>query len=144
MNHRAFTLIELLAVLVILGVVTALGLGGLAAADTSSKRQSFDSALRDLDAKARLLARMHGAVVVEFEEAQIHVRERTSLATRWNLPIPDDAQVLAHSLDGSQLQSVLIDAAGRTMDVRITRHWGDLSRHWSLEGFTGTWTRENP
>jgi prepilin-type N-terminal cleavage/methylation domain-containing protein len=144
MNHRAFTLIELLAVLVILGVVTALGLGGLAAADSTSKRQSLDSALRDLDAKARLIARMRGAVIFEFDDTQIRVRERNSSETQWILPIPGDAQVLAHSLDGSQVQSILIDAAGRSMDVRITRRWGDLSRHWSLEGLTGRWSQENP
>ena len=63
-RERAFTLLELLLVVVLLGAIVVVVAPHLAAADATGMRLRFERELRDLDTRARVQARTGGSVTL--------------------------------------------------------------------------------
>lgn len=138
----AFTLLEVLATVALLGLVMATCLAGLGGVlDGASQREAVAMA-RDADARARIAARSLGAVRVAAVDDGRAIEVRTAggeALVRRELPHGFAARFVAE--DGSALAVVSVDAAGRSVDhvVRIDGPRG--GRAVRVAGLTG-WTRE--
>lgn len=131
-GRRSFTLIELLAVIVLLSLAAGIGAGHLSNATESANQRAVLASVLDLDARARLLARRSGPVcLVLTEELDTQTamltggaetdfpgwRDDQAPIARVTISPPLQLELLHES--GQVLENIDFDALGRSIDYRI-------------------------
>ncbi len=147
---RGFTLIEMLAVVVLLGLIASVGVVSLARADGASAMQSARWGLMNLDALARIAARTQGSAVVirtlddgSRLAANLAVAHEGAWSASLDLPhgtvirFPGGQETWSQPLDG-----LYIGRTGRSADatIEIAGQSGQSER-WLLHGWTGQFSR---
>lgn len=141
-DRRALTLIEALAVVVLIGIVTAAVGVGLGQRSADAELRSFAARCNELDARARLLAPTIGKGVlrleVDAERGIVMVRhEREPILV---LEVPHGVR-LALLVGEIEHTFVVIDRAGRSPDYELRLGVADQSHRWRIHGLTGAWQR---
>lgn len=145
-HNHAFTLIETLAVVMLIGLA-AIVMTTMLAGSTESTR--LDDAVRrflDLDSRARLLAHQESDVVLKIQDnaCVIVVDDETSQqdpdpVMEWSHGA--QVQVKIESADAGPIDSIAYDRSGRSADFDVVVFAGDLRREFSIAGLTG-WVEE--
>ena len=141
-HFHAFTLIETLAVVMLIGLA-AIVMTTMLAGTTESTR--LDDAVRrflDLDARARLLAHQESGVVLQVkDEACLIVVDAEGIE-----PDPDPVMQCSHgaqvqlkieTADAGVVDSITYDRGGRSVDFDVVISVGELRRSVSIAGLTG-------
>lgn len=139
MKRRAFTLIETLAVVTLIGLAAVL-LSPLLLGVAGSSR--IDNAMRralDLDARARLVAQGdRGAVIVIGDNTWtllIDNKWKSETIAEWNHGAMTEINVSTG--EGEMLNRIVYDAAGRSVDLNISVGHGALNQKTQIAGLTG-------
>ena len=132
-----FTLIEVLAVIVIISLVAGVCTVALASTAQSARLNAAAARWRDLDAHARLFARTVGPVTMSLNESatavRLHRRGSQELASELRLPPGARGRLRA---DQSS-DSVLFDSFGRSVDYEVEMYTDDRLLKWRVLGMTG-------
>ncbi len=143
-GRSAFTLIEVMAVIVIVSMVAGVATVGLAAASDSARLRATAAQWRDLDARARLLGRSLGPVVMSFDDQRnavtLHSVESNELLTTVVLP----AEVCGRLRVDPPTQSIVFDRLGRSVDYDVEVRTAQRVIHWRVWGLTGLITELKP
>lgn len=142
--HSAFTLIEVLAVIVIISMVAGVATIGLAAASESARLRAAAAQWRDLDARARLFSRSLGPVVMS-------VGDQSNAVTLQSVESNEllTAVVLSDGVWGRfgadpPTESVVFDRLGRSVDYDVEVRTAQRVIHWRVWGLTGLFTERKP
>ncbi len=132
-----FTLIELLAVIVIVTLATGIVTVGLASAKTSAQLRGAVAQWRTLDARARTLSRALGPVTMRYEKEpqrlQLARVESDELLAKIQLPKKVHADLVTeHPTD-----TIVFDRLGRTPDYDVQMMIDDRVVAWHVCGLTG-------
>lgn len=146
---NGFTVLELLAVLSLVSLVMVLGAARLGVASDEARFSLAVSDLCDLDARARLLSRTGGAVLLSMASEKNRVtltraRDGAVLdvrALREGAVLRLSAVTYAGGA-GGELSSLFYDCAGRSADVRVELTQGERRVALLLCGLTGQIRRE--
>ena len=137
MRFRGFTLIEVLAVIVILSIVAGVATVGLASATDSARLAGAISQWRDLDARARLFSRTTGPVVMNLNRDHTMVRlfvvESGELLSQVVLP----PEVTGHFRTDQPTDAIVIDRTGGSPDYEVQVKTVDSIVRWYVYGLTG-------
>lgn len=134
-----FTLLEVLAVVALLSMVTAALTVHLASVSESARFRAAEARLLDLDARARLLARSATTVLLAVADGG---RALTLSEVRTGAPLArvDLDEGASVTLEVEPNQSwVLIDRLGRSVDYELELQSGEQKSRWSIAGGSG-WT----
>ena len=136
-GRSAFTLIEVLAVIVIVSMVAGLATFGLAAASDSARLRAAAAQWRDLDARARLFSRSLGPVVMSFEDPSnavtlysVESNERLTAVV-----LPDG--VWGRLRVDPPTESIVFDRLGRSVDYDVEVRTAQRLIQWRVFGLTG-------
>ncbi|MCC6909705.1 MAG: hypothetical protein IT430_17350 [Phycisphaerales bacterium] len=138
-------MIEMLAVVVLLGLISSVAVVSLAGADETGAFQAARWGIVNFDAQARLAARTEGdAVVIRLLDGArlaAHVTPTSDGGWSASLDLPGSTFIRffeAASTRGRVLDGLLIDRTGRSADVtvQISNHSG-RSKRWFIHGLTG-------
>ncbi len=134
-----FTLIEVLAVIVLLGAVSVLTLSGLSRADDQARLQRLASALQQLDRLARIECGTHGSLQLIVDEVDRHflVRDIDSETALQQEELPDGAVIAMHDRKNNPLEVIDVSRSGRSVDYVVHITLGGHERGWSIAGLTG-------
>ena len=145
-SQRAFTLVEMLAMVVLLGLISSVAVVSLAGADETGVFQSARWGIVNLDAQARLAARTEGdAVVIRLldDGARVSAHMTPTSEGGWSASFDCPRSVFirffeAASSRGHALDGLLIDRSGRSADVavKISNEAG-RSERLLIHGLTG-------
>lgn len=148
--ERAFTLIEMLAVVVLLGLISSVAVVSLVRADDAGSLQSARWGFANLNAQARLAARTEGSAIVisATDNGSRIVANSTSLPEGgWSASFDLPRATFIRFFDGQgtgsrSLDALYVDRAGRSADATIEIVRGSKeSERWELCGLTGQFTR---
>ena len=134
---RAFTLIELLAVIVIVTLTTGIVTVGLVSANTGAQLQATVSQWRDLDARARTLGRALGPVTMRYQVqrplVQLSLLDSGERLAEITLP----RKVSARLATDRPTDTIVFDRLGRTLDYDVTLTLENRITAWHVCGLTG-------
>lgn len=141
---RGYTVLELLAVIVIMALAAGFMLPSLASADDSAQCKAIAAKLRDLDHKARLLARSEGRVDLMFDDDRraFILREHDSSQQLMSVAVERDA-TLELTTDSTD-QIVVFDRTGRSADYAFAVTSGAHRAAFRVTGATGLLTEGVP
>lgn len=143
--HRdAFTLVEMLAVVVLLGLAASLGAVGLASADSHARFERAVAIALDADAQARLLARGGAPVrmVLEPDERGSDILIVKSDSRVRELSLPHGVHVAwIDPESGALLSEIRYDTLGQSPEYLLRASDGDRTQVWRITGLTG-WAEE--
>ncbi len=142
MIARAFTLLEVLAVVVILSLTMALVAVGVASADEAASIRAFTSAAVDLDRRARLWAPAGSAMELHLQTNCLRLVNRSTGEQVSALHIPGRVSVQLLTMDDEPLDTIVFDRSGCTQDYRLLAAKGERSHAMSIAGLTG-WVQES-
>ncbi len=147
---HGFTLIEMLAVVALLGLIASVAVVALARADRGGAMQSARWGLMNLDAQARIAARTQGcAAIIRVLDDGSRLAANLAIAPEgaWSasLALPHGTAIRfigGQETGGPSLDGLYIDRAGRSADatIEIAGQSGQ-SEQWLLHGLTGRFTR---
>jgi prepilin-type N-terminal cleavage/methylation domain-containing protein len=140
--ERAFTLLEVLAVIVLIAVATAAVATGFSGAVGMARLRQSAATMQDLDRKARLAAITEGAVrllVDNSEPAQATVWRLGAHESLFRATFPPGVAVRLSDASGAPLDGVWFDSRGRSLDYAVTCSLGSAGFGWTVAGLTG-WT----
>ena len=129
---RAFTLLEVLIVVVLLALAAALGAHAMLGAGEVASWKSAEAALREFDARARMLARRDGGVVIGQDAAKESLVARANGAPVVALVLPQRARAFVEG--GRPLP---IDRLGRSGDATYRIEIDGFIRRVRVAGLTG-------
>lgn len=145
---RGFTLLELLAALALISMVSALGLSRVSLFTTRARLDAFVSEFRAFDAHARLRARTAGPVRVAydpikrvFEATDLETGERTSrlgIADEFHVVFTIDDPSRSPLSQEAHATSYRIDREGRSLDAEIVVTLQDQTKRIAVDGLLGT------
>lgn len=149
-SRCGFTLIEMLAVVVLLGLITSVAVVSLAGADETGAFQAAQWSIVNLDAQARLAARTEGDVVVirlldDGASVAAHVTPTSEGGWSASFDCPRSVFIRFFEGEGGQeVDGILIDRTGRSADVtvQISNESGRAER-WFIHGLTGEIRRDD-
>lgn len=134
--RRAFTLIELLAVVVILSITAGMGLIALSNVHGEARLERIGLAWRELDARSRTIARQgRSSPMLEIESAVIQAEN----LGEWGLvaiAIPDGVQAQCE-VAGLRATRVLFDTRGCSPDYTLSLTSEARRKAWRVSGETG-------
>ncbi len=134
---RALTLIELLAVIVIMSLVAGLATTGLAAASDQARLRAAAADWRTLDAHARLLARSGEPVVMivdeDAREGRLQAVKSGERLASLVLPPGVDVDVSGEPDEGP----VTFERSGRSRDYAVALLVDGRQVGWQVYGLTG-------
>ena len=141
MRRRGYTLIEVLAVVAILGLVAVAVSPSLARALVTDPVARAARLVRDADRAARQQAAGGGAVLV--------IRDGRLLTTVANevistLTLPNTVSVAWSTDSGAPVESLSLDRGGRSIDVFIDIRSPTLTKRFHILGLTGAWLALEP
>lgn len=143
--RAAFTLIELLAVIVIVSLTIGLVTISLAATGERAYLRATVAQWRDLDARARAFARSLGSITMRLDQGshavQLHRDQSGELLTTVHLP-----QDLSATLGSEEpSHTIIFDRLGRSpdYDVKLLAK-NNRTIHWHVCGLTGWITEGQP
>ncbi len=149
-SRRGFTLIEMLAVVVLLGLISSVAVVSLARADDAGAFQSARWGFANLNAQTRLAAQSEGcAMVIRSADdgarlaADAVPTSREGWSASFELPCATTIRLYeARGSGGRFLDGLFIDRTGRSLDamVQIAGESG-RSERWFIHGLTGQLTR---
>ncbi len=135
--RRAFTLIELLAVIVIVSLVAGIATVGLASASESAQLHAAAAEWRDLDGRARLFGRSLGPVVMSLnskrDAVMLHVTDSKELLSEVTLPDGASGQIQTRTPS----KMIAFDRLGRSVDYDVELRTGEHLIRWRVYGLTG-------
>lgn len=135
--RSAFTLIETLAVIVIVSLVTGIATVGLAAASDSARLRGAAAHWRDLDARARLFSRSLGPIVMSVDNQRnavtLHSVGSNERLTAVLLPDGVWGRVGANP----PTESIVFDRLGRSVDYDVEVRTAQRVIQWRVWGLTG-------
>ena len=133
----AFTLIELLAVIVIVSLVAGIATVGLASASESAQLHAAAAEWRDLDGRARLFGRSLGPVAMslnsERSAVMLHVTDSKELLSEVTLPDGTSGQIQTRTPN----KTIAFDRLGRSVDYDVELRTGERVIQWRVYGLTG-------
>lgn len=139
MHVRGYTLIELLAVVVILGLAAGLGIPPLARMASGNPLERACQTMNAGDRRARQLALGNGLEVDLLAEG---LRSR-SAAIAHEAMIASGGVLTWSTLDGRQLQRLVIDHRGHSKDLLVEITIGQQQRKYLVSGISGEWAEQN-
>ncbi|MCC6910353.1 MAG: prepilin-type N-terminal cleavage/methylation domain-containing protein [Phycisphaerales bacterium] len=148
-SHGGFTLVEMLAVVMLLGLVSSVAVVSLAGADETGALQSARWGFVNLDAQARLAARTDGAaVVIRLLDGGARAVASVTPASEgaWSASFDCPRSTLARFFErdgGQELDGIIIDRTGRSADVSVQVFSASgRSERWFIHGLTGEISRD--
>lgn len=145
-TRRALTLLELLAILMILSISAGAVIIRLGPVQENVVLQSAAHALQDLDGRARLLAARGERVAMELDSERSRVRliaiDSGEMLSREALPA--GTSIRARAADTSDVVEVVFDRSGRSLDYRMMIQRGERTISWRVRGATGSIVQEEP
>lgn len=142
-RDRGLTLVEMLAVIVIVSLVAGVAAVGLAASSETAQLQAIGAEWRDLDGRARLFARSLGPVVMtmhgEGTVVRLDVRETGELLSEIALPAVVSGRIDTDMSD----DSIVFDRLGRSVDYEVTLQGAERVIRWRVCGLTGLIVKGN-
>lgn len=141
---QGLTLLELLAVLVLLALTFSVAGVRLAATSAHAQLQAAASRLRDLDAYTRLLARSGEPAFLQLDGAEHFVRVQAIRSTELlaGAAIPEGVSVEIRTSSGDE--AITFDRLGRSPDYRVAMNAGETTLRWHVYGLTGYVRRDEP
>ncbi|HMN96846.1 MAG TPA: hypothetical protein PKC43_10210 [Phycisphaerales bacterium] len=143
MATRGLTIIELLLATMVLSVAVALAAASAARSTGGDPVRRAAALARDLDARARLLARHEGELMILVESAHRRVvardRHGSLLLT---IDLPDSIECELRSVAGDA--GLLLDSRGQSMDAVLRLVGVDRSLSLRVLGLSGQWIEEGP
>ncbi len=131
------TLVEVLAVVLILSLAAGLATFSLAASSEAARLHAAISQWRDLDARARLHGRIREAVTMSLNDegtaVRLHAIGSPEPLALVELPAGFTGQVRADP-DGD---SVTFDRRGRSADYQVELIVGNRTMRWQVLGISG-------
>jgi type II secretory pathway pseudopilin PulG len=145
-RERAFTLLELLLVVVLLAGIVVVVAPHLAAADATGLRLRFERELRDLDTRARIQARTGGPVTIgATSDGMAVVLLRAPSGDRLGaVEIPVGTRVVFHERSAQRPGPVRFDAAGLCDDYEVAILTDGATKRRLVSGLTGFSTEKTP
>ncbi len=147
---HGFTLVEMLAVVVLLSLIASVAAVSLARSDRGGAMQSARWGLMNLDAQARIAARTEGCgVIIRSVQngSRLVADVQSAAADRWSSSVVLPTGVRIAFFDGQvgrgeAAAALLIDRTGRSADrtIGISIESGP-SEQWLLCGLTGQFSR---
>lgn len=136
--NSAFTLIELLAVIIIISLVAGVSSVGLVAGSRQANILAAASDLKNLDAHARIAALTSGTMDLtlksELDVATLQTREGRVELARVTLPVDCRIELL---IDKQPRTVVDFDALGRSADYNLEIGLEEHRIFWAVCGLTG-------
>lgn len=140
-SSLAFTLVELLAVLVVLGMAVSVAAVGLSSRSIEAELSDAVSSIASLDTSARVLGRKGHVTELRYDDTG----GRLQLIDR----CCDDAIAIERGLSakisleaweqptGTPIRSVVVDRRGQSVDYQVRVSSGELSMALTFAGLTG-------
>jgi prepilin-type N-terminal cleavage/methylation domain-containing protein len=148
--RAGFTIIEVLAVVMILALVSGVVSVRISAANRTAERQASASMIRELDAHARLLAQQGQSIVLSVHDDGTHLElrrvfETEAIATRL-LPSPFTLTVRSFSQPSENVHAIAYDTCGCCGDYLITiaDPTSSDSHTLALYGISGQFVAQDP
>lgn len=149
-HAHGLTLIELLAVLVVLGLTVSIAAVGLYSRASEAKLSDATSTLASLDTSARVLARNGHLVELQFDPSARSIELvdlccESSISVERRLPGGLTLEIW-HMPQGIPTDRIRIDSRGQSDDYRVRISVQDQSSSIMFAGLTGWYeiTRSNP
>ena len=136
-RRLGLTLLELLAVIVVISLVISVAGVRLAATGTRARLHAVTARLRDLDAHARLVARSGEPAVLRLDVTQRLVRVHTIPANESLSIVQLPQEISAEIMTSSDQEAIVFDRLGHSQDYRVSLRAGDTVLRWEVYGLTG-------
>lgn len=134
--HRAFTLIELLTVVVILSMTAGMGLVAISNVHDEATLERIGFEWRELDARSRIVARqVRSRPVLTIEDGIIEA-EGVGESALVAIPVPDDVEA-QFEVDGLADDRVSFDARGCSPDYTFSLRSAERRKAWRTSGESG-------
>ena len=141
MRRRGYTLIEVLAVVAILGLVAVAVSPSLARAVVTDPVARAARLVRDADRAARQQAAGCGAVMSMRDGRLLTTVANEVIST---LTLPNTVSVAWSTDSGTPVESLSLDRGGRSIDVFIDIRSPTLTKRFRILGLTGAWLALEP
>lgn len=140
---RSFTLIETLAVIVVLSLIAGTAIVQLSAVNDGMLIESIASQIRDLDAKARLLSRTGEACQLSFnaDSHSLILHGSSSAEAIASVHWPQHLRVEMQT-DTDVATVIEFDRFGRSIDYTILLATDASVRTWRVAGLAGYFTAQ--
>lgn len=148
-RRRGLTLIELLAVVVILSMVAGVATVGLAGTSDAAQMQAAVAGWKDLDARARITARSLGPVTlaIDAEGTRLVVRASgggggggSERLAEYQFP----RGATGHMEGEGPIDRIEFDRQGRSIDYEVAVALADRVERFSVRGLTGAVMEAKP
>ena len=135
--RRGFTLLEVLAVVILFSLVASVLTVHLAAASESATFRAAASRLRDMDARARLFARTSGPLVLSLQDQgrSLLLSQVDTGASLLRVDLGEGAAVEIET--DPPRRWILFDRSGRSVDYELALASGEREARWQVAGTTG-------
>jgi competence protein ComGC len=135
---RALTLIELLAMIVIISMAAGVVMVNLSSMSDSAAFRAGAAAVRDLDARGRLSGRTGApaALMATMEHDGLILRSQAPGEAIGHASMPSGMTVHLRTVDSGDM-SIRFDAFGRSADYDIILRRGERLVIWRIAGLTG-------
>jgi prepilin-type N-terminal cleavage/methylation domain-containing protein len=141
-RRRAYTLIELLAVVVLLALLASLALPALVRAAGSDPLDQAVAALRGAEHQLRVLS-VGAATQAELGAAGFTGHRLSAghgeSATLVELRLEPALELTWNNAHGNALTSIAFDHRGRSEDLEVTVRAGSRQRRFRIAGISGEW-----
>jgi Tfp pilus assembly protein FimT len=141
---RGLSPYEVVSVVVILALVAGLAAVGLASSHERSRLGEAVTRLRDLDARARLLAGNVGPIVLDVTDDHqtvwLHALETDELLGSVDVP----AAMTVHVATGGASDLIVFDRMGRSPDYTVTVRASGRVKSWETLGISGQIVERTP
>ena len=144
-QRRALTLLEMLSVVILVGLVAALGVPALARSVAHDPLAAAQQELSAVEGQVRALAYGHGLrVEIDGDGLRAYPLRNSGDASGTPLVVwrtPADTQTTWSRL-GVLVTTLQYDRAGRSEDVTVEFRQGERLAGWELAGLSGEWNRQ--